>query len=186
MPVALMSEPEKAPRLLSDEQLAEIFREDVRPGLDRLSSQTSPHMVLLGGPQGSRKTMLRTVVAEQLGLTDALLYDGDDHFALHPHYDALALEHGVLEAARLCGPDVDVIRDAILTEVLTRRLNVMFIGPYTAQEYTLGRVAAFRAEGYSTELAYTALHPALTHVGVMDRHRRALSLAFNVAGHSTC
>ncbi|MCX4682559.1 zeta toxin family protein [Streptomyces sp. NBC_01433] len=170
-----MSEPEKPPRRLSDEQLADIIREDVLPGLSSLSSQTSPRMVLLGGPQGSRKTTLRPLVAEQLGLSDVLFYDGDDHYAFHPHYDALAREHGVLEAARLCGPDVDVLRAAILNEASTRRLNIMFIGPYTGQEYTLGRVASFRADDYSTELAYTALHPALSQLGVMDRHRQALS-----------
>lgn len=171
-----MSEPEKPPRRLSDEQLADIFREDILPGLSSLSSQTEPRMVLLGGPQGSRKTTLRPLVAEQLGLTgDVLYFDGDDHYAFHPHHDALAREHGVLEASRLCGPDIDVLRAAILNEVYTRRLNIMLIGPYTHQEYTLGRVASFRAEGYRTEMAYTALHPALSQVGVMDRHRRALS-----------
>ncbi|WP_411083428.1 zeta toxin family protein [Streptomyces sp. cmx-18-6] len=170
-----MAEPERPPRRLSDEQLADIFREDVQPGLRDLLSQDSPRMVILGGPQGSRKTTLRSVVAEQLELSDALLYDGDDHFAFHPHYDRLARERGALEAARLCGPDVGVLRDAILEEVLARRLNVMFIGPFTDEEYTLGRVATFRDEGYGTELAYTALHPALTEVGVMDRHRWALS-----------
>ncbi|MDX2692186.1 zeta toxin family protein [Streptomyces ipomoeae] len=81
----------------------------------------------------------------------------------------------MLEAARLCGPDVDVLRAKILDEVRTRRLDVMFIGPYTHEEFTLKRVAAFRADGYGTELAYTALHQALSQVGVMDRHRKALA-----------
>ncbi|MFE3601341.1 zeta toxin family protein [Streptomyces sp. NPDC059142] len=170
-----MSEPKKPPRRLSDEQLADIFQQDVLPGLTRLPGQKSPRMVLLGGPQGSRKTTLRPLVAAQLGLSDAVFYDGDDHYTYHPHHDALAREHGVLEASRLCGPDIEVLRTAILTEVHARGLNVMLIGPYTNEEYTLGRVAEFRAEGYSTEMAYTALHPALSQVGVMDRHRWAMS-----------
>lgn len=172
---AAKQEAKKPPRRLSDEQLDEIFREDVQPGLARHASQETPRMVLVGGPQGSRKTTLRPLVAEQLGLTDVVYFDGDDHYAFHPHYDALAREHGVLEASRLCGPDIEVLRAKILDEVRTRRLNVMFIGPYTHQEYTLNRVAAFRADGYGTELAYTALHQALSQVGVMDRQRHALA-----------
>lgn len=132
-------------------------------------------MVLLGGPQGSRKTTLRPLVAEQLGLRDVVFFDGDDHFTFHPHYDALAREHGVLEAARLCKADTEVLRAKILDEVRTRRLNIMFIGPYTHEEFTLLRVAAFRADGYGTDLAYTALHQALSEAGVMDRHRHALA-----------
>ncbi|GAA2463256.1 zeta toxin family protein [Streptomyces lavendulocolor] len=165
----------KPPRRLSDEQLDEIFREDVQPALACHASHEAPRMVLLGGPQGSRKTSLRPLVAEQLGLTDVVYFDGDDHYPFHPHYDALAREHGVTEAARLCGPDIEVLRAKILEEVHARRLNIMFIGPYTHQEYTLNRVASFRADGYGTELAYTALHQALSQIGVMDRHRYALS-----------
>ncbi|WP_031057798.1 zeta toxin family protein [Streptomyces sp. NRRL F-5702] len=132
-------------------------------------------MALLGGPQGSRKSTLRSLVAEQMGLADVVFFDADDHYAFHTHYDGLAREHGTLEAARRCSTDVEVLRTAILDEVLARRTNIMFVGPYTNQELTLGRVASFRDEGYGTEMAYTALHPALTHVGVMDRHRWALS-----------
>lgn len=168
-------EPEKPPRRLSDERLAEIFREDVQPGLARHASQDAPRMIIFGGPQGSRKTTLRPLVAEQLGMTDVVFFDGDDHYGFHPHYDGLAREHGVLEAARLCGPDIEVLRAKILDEVRTRRLNVMFIGPYTNEEYTLKRVALFRGDGYGTDLAYTALHQALSQVGVMDRHRQALA-----------
>ncbi|MGW3100038.1 zeta toxin family protein [Streptomyces sp. NPDC001102] len=173
-PVAASQEEEKPPRRLPDGQIEEIFREDVRPGLARHASQDAPRMVIFGGPQGSRKTTLRPVVAEQLGMTDAVVFDGDDHYAFHPHYDALALEHGALEAARLCGPDIEVLRGKILDEVRGRRLNIMFVGPYTNQEFTLKRVGAFRADGYGAELAYTALHQALAQVGVMDRHRQAL------------
>lgn len=171
-----MSEEEGKPsRRLSDEQLTEIFREDVQPGLARFTSQASPRMVVLGGPQGSRKSTLRPLVAEQLGLTDVVFFDGDDHYAFHPHYDALAREHGALEAQGLCRPDIEALRTKILEEVHTRRLNIMFIGPYTHEEYTLERVADFRDDGYATDLAYTALHQALSQVGVMDRHRQALA-----------
>ncbi len=162
-------------RRLSDEQLGEIFREDIQPGLARFATQDSPRMVALGGPQGSRKTTLRPVVAEQLNLTDVVFFDGDDHNAYHPHYDALAREHGALEATRLCAPDIAVLRAKILDEVFARRLNIMLVGPLTNQEYTSQQVATFRDNGYSTELAYTALHQALSQVGVMDRHRFALT-----------
>ncbi|HEY9372274.1 zeta toxin family protein [Streptomyces sp.] len=168
-------EAKKPPRRLSDEQLDEIFREDVQPGLARFTSQDSPRMVLLGGPQGSRKTTLRPLVAEQLGLTDVVFFDGDDHYAFHPHYDALAREHGALKALRMCVPDIEFLRAKILDEVRVRQLNIMFIGPYTHEEYTLNRVSDFRAAGYGVELAYTALHQALSQVGVMDRHRHALT-----------
>lgn len=161
-------------RRLTDSQVEEIFREDVRPGLARHASRDSPRVIVLGGPQGSRKTSLRTLVAEQLGVPDIVLYDGDDHYAFHPHYDGLARAHGVLEAARLCGPDADYLRAMIRAEVITRRLDIMLIGPYTAEEYTLARLSEYQADGYSAELAYTALHPALSQVGVMDRHRKAM------------
>ncbi|MGW2725383.1 zeta toxin family protein [Streptomyces sp. NPDC001492] len=167
---------EAAPRLLTDEQIAEIFREDVLPSLERVSPQETPRMVIFGGPQGSRKTTLRGVVAEQLGLgEDVVFFDGDDHNDFHPHYDRLAREHGAPEAARLTRSDTEVLRAAILNEVRTRRLSIMFIGPYTNEEYTVGRVAAFRADGYRTELAYTALHPALSQLATMDRHLDALT-----------
>ncbi|WP_328418493.1 zeta toxin family protein (plasmid) [Streptomyces violaceus] len=163
------------PRRLSDEQIDEIFQEDVRPGLSRYASQDTPRMVILGGPQGSRKTTLRPLVAEQLGLTDTVYFDGDDHYAFHPHYDALAREHGVLTAADLCRKDIEVLRAKILDEVQGRRLNILFVGPYTHEEYTLNRVADFQAHDYGVELAYTALHQALSEIGVMDRHRQALA-----------
>ncbi|MGW7343057.1 zeta toxin family protein [Streptomyces sp. NPDC054854] len=172
-----MSEEEGKPsRRLSDEQLTEIFREDVKPGLARFTTQASPRMVILGGPQGSRKSTLRPLVAEQLGLTDFVVWDGDDHYAFHPHYDALAQELGAPEAQGLCRPDIEALRRNILEEVHGRRLNIMFVGPYTHEGYTLDeRVAPFRDNGYATELAYTALHQALCQVGVMDRHRQALT-----------
>lgn len=166
---------EEVPRRLSDRQLDEIYLKDVQPGLARHARQDAPRMVIFGGPQASRKTTLRPLVADQLALTDVVFFDGDDHCTFHPHFDALAREHGALEAARLCGPDVQYLRAKILNEIRERRLNVMFVGPYTHQEYTLGRVASFKADGYETELVYTGLHQALSEVGVMDRHRRALS-----------
>lgn len=162
-------------RRLTDSQIEEIFREDLRPGLARHTSRDAPRLILLGGPQGSRKTSLRPLVAEQLGAPDIVFYDGDDHYTFHPHYDDLARAHGVLEAARLCGPDTNYLRAMILNEVVTRRLDIMLIGPYTNQDYTLARLSEFRAAGYSAELAYTALHPALSQVGVMDRHRKAVA-----------
>ncbi|MFE2053710.1 zeta toxin family protein [Streptomyces sp. NPDC059459] len=120
-------------------------------------------MVVLGGPQGSRKTTLRPVVAEQLGLGDDVVYfDGDDHNDFHPYYDRLARQHGAPEAARLIREDNEIIRGAILSEVRTRRLSIMFVGPYTHPEYTLGRLAEFRGDGYRTEVAYTASCAAAT------------------------
>ncbi|MGI5397791.1 zeta toxin family protein [Streptomyces sp. CA-251251] len=131
---------------------------------------------LCSGPQGSRKTTLRPVVAEQLGLGDDVVYfDGDDHNDFHPHYDRLARQHGAPEAARLIREDNEIIRGAILSEVRTRRLSIMFVGPYTHSEYTLGRLAEFRADGYRTDVAYTALHPALSQLAAMDRHLAALT-----------
>ncbi|MFJ2589709.1 zeta toxin family protein [Streptomyces sp. NPDC087538] len=166
---------ETAARRLSDEQIAEIYREDVQPSLARIPSQDSPRMLALGGPQGSRKSTLRSVVAEHLGLTDVVYFDGDDHYTFHPHYDALALEHGALEASRLCRPDVEILRARILSEVFDRRLNIMLVGPLTNEEYTFQQVDLFRDNGYQADLAYTALHPALSEVGVMDRHRQAMT-----------
>ncbi|MEU2311509.1 zeta toxin family protein [Streptomyces albidoflavus] len=174
-PAQSQGKPEASNRLLSDEQIEEIFRLDVEPRLARHASQDAPRVVLLGGPQGSRKTTLRSLVAEQLGLEDALIYEGDDHFPLHPHFDGLMREHGLLAAADACKADLDVLQGLFLEEVRAQRLNIMFVGPYTDQEYTLSRLATFREDGYQSDLAYTALHPALTHVGVMDRHRRAVS-----------
>ncbi|MGZ3103472.1 zeta toxin family protein [Streptomyces sp. H72] len=171
-----MPEPAPASRLLTDEQISEIIREDVLPPLARLSPQATPRMVVLGGPQGSRKTTLRPVVAEQLGLGDDVVYfDGDDHNDFHPYYDRLARQHGAPEAARLIREDNEIIRGAILSEVRTRRLSIMFVGPYTHPEYTLGRLAEFRADGYRTDVAYTALHPALSQLATMDRHLAALT-----------
>ncbi|MGC9478816.1 zeta toxin family protein [Streptomyces sp. WG4] len=171
-----MPEQDPAPRLLTDEQISEILREDVLPPLARVSPQTTPRMVVLGGPQGSRKTTLRPVVAEQLGLGEDIVYfDGDDHNDFHPHYDQLAREHGAPEAARLIRADNEVIRAAILNEVRTRQLSIMFVGPYTDQVYTLARLAEFRGDGYRTEAAYTALHPALSQLATMDRHLTALT-----------
>ncbi|MFY0516011.1 zeta toxin family protein [Streptomyces anulatus] len=170
-----MSDASVPQRRLSDEQLDEIFREDVQPGLARFSTQDAPRMVALGGPQGSRKTTLRPVVAEQLDLTDVVFFDGDDHYTYHPHYDALARGHGALEATRLCAPDIGVLRAKILDEVFARRLNIMLVGPLTDEEYTSQQVTIFRDKGYRTELAYTALHQALPQIGVMDRHRNAMT-----------
>ncbi|CAI4198533.1 zeta toxin family protein (plasmid) [Streptomyces albidoflavus] len=162
-------------RLLSDKQIEEIFHQDIEPGLARRASLDVPRMILLGGPQGSRKTTLRLLVAEQLGLDDAVINDGDDRFALHPHFDRLVQQNGLLAAADACTPDVQLLQDMYLKEARARRLNIMLVGPYTNEEFTLARLATFRDAEYRTELAYTALHPALTHVGVMDRHRRAVS-----------
>ncbi|GAA5207629.1 zeta toxin family protein [Streptomyces thinghirensis] len=171
-----MPEQDPAPRLLTDEQISEIIREDVLPPLAGVSPQATPRMVVLGGPQGSRKTTLRPVVAEQLGLgEDVVYFDGDDHNDFHPLYDQLAREHGAPEAARLIREDNEVIRAAILNEVRTRRLSIMFVGPYTNQDYTLGRLAEFRRDGYRTEAAFTALHPAQSQLATMDRHLTALT-----------
>lgn len=45
-------------------------------------------MFLPGGPQGSRKTTLGPLAAEQLGLTDVGYFDGAEHLAFHPHWPA--------------------------------------------------------------------------------------------------
>ncbi|WP_345637931.1 zeta toxin family protein [Streptomyces thinghirensis] len=171
-----MTEENTSPRLLTDEQIADIVSTSVLPPLADVTPHETPRMIILGGPQGSRKTTLRSVVAEQLGLHDNLvLFDGDDHNAFHPHYARLAREHGAPEAARRTGADIQIIRAAILDEVRDRRLSIVFVGPYTDQEYTLGRLAEFRADGYRTDVAYTALHPALSQLATMDRHLTALT-----------
>ncbi|MGC5000578.1 zeta toxin family protein [Streptomyces sp. DT195] len=171
-----MSDQEAGARRLTDEQITEIYRTEVLPALDRISPQKAARAVILGGPQGSRKTSLRSLVAEQLGLGEDVVYlDGDDLLVLHPDYDDLAVQHGAPEAARLTRLDMGVLRELLLDEVRSRRLTIMLVGPFTDAQYTADRLTEFRDAGYSPELAYTALHPALSQLATMNRHIDALT-----------
>jgi hypothetical protein len=161
---------EPQPHLLTSEELADLFANDVRPTLTA-SSQENPRLLILGGPQGSGKTTLRRVVAEQLALGDAVIYDGDDWYDFHPHYDGLAREHGGLEAMKQCGPDVRELTRMTLDHIRQNRQNLVLVGPYTAQELTFQRIQEF--PDHRPEMAYIARHPALSQLGVVYRHHRA-------------
>lgn len=163
----------EAARLLSDDEIRSVFEQDIRPTLTAPSRDT-PRLLLFGGPQGSRKSTLTPLIGEQLGYQDAVRIDGDDLFDFHPAYAGLAWEHGANAAMKRCGPDILEFRARILDHVRQHRQNLMVIGPYTNTEYTMRMLRDFRVAGYASELAYTALHPALSELGVAHRYHQAV------------
>lgn len=165
---------EKAPRTLTDDDARSIIREEFLPLLASDPSE-NPRFVVLGGPQGSRKTTLKPVVAEQLGMHGALLLEGDDLYAFHPRYEALVDElGGTFQAAKRLSADIEFMYTETLAGVRERRADIMVVGPYTGLDFTLARIAEFKESDYRIELAYTALHPALSQLGVMHRHMQTV------------
>ncbi|PBC72362.1 zeta toxin [Streptomyces sp. 2321.6] len=167
---------EDYPRLLSNREIEEIF-EDVRTTTLQGPSKEQPRLLLFGGPQGSRKTTLLPVVAEALGFQDAVKVDGDDLFTFHPRFDELAREYGASGGFRRCGKDVTVLSDMVLDHVRSpeQRQDLVLVGPYTNQDYTLQRINEFRDAGYEVEMAHTALHTARSQLGVMHRYHQAVA-----------
>jgi zeta toxin len=156
-------------RVLSDDELRTILRDDVLPALS-LERSDAPRFVILGGPQGSRKTSLKPVVAEQLGMGHALHLEGDDLLHFHPHYEGLVEETGsTFEAAKRTSGDHEFLYKETLAAIRDLSADVMVVGPYTGVDFTMERIGEFREANYRVEMAYTALHPALSQLGVMHR-----------------
>lgn len=160
-------------RILSDRELDEVYKDAVRPLLAK-PTQENPRLLILGGPQGSGKSTTLPVVERQLGMTQAVRLDGDDIMALHPHFEGIARGRGGLEAARRVGPDYSVVVARMLRDVRMSRQDLILIGPYTHMEATLQRIAPFRETGYRVGMAYMAVHPAVSQLGVVHRHHQAM------------
>ncbi|MFE3502972.1 zeta toxin family protein [Kitasatospora sp. NPDC059160] len=154
-------------------QIEAIWERDLRPTLTA-PSQDDPRMVILGGPQGSRKTTMRTAVPQQLGIADPVVLDGDDVFAYLPGYARMAREDGMLAAMRHFSPVAGQLTERVRQHAIDHRQNIVLVGPHTGIEYTSGVVQKFSAAGYRCELAYTAMHPAMSELGVMHRYQEAI------------
>ncbi|TLQ38942.1 zeta toxin family protein [Streptomyces marianii] len=158
------------PHRLTPEQIRDLFERDVRPDLTA-SPQEQPTVLFLGGEMGSGKTTARGLVAQQLGLQDAVLIEGDEYFDFHPDYHGLVREFGEISAAmRLCRPDVEALRELTRQYARENRLNVVIIGPLGLPAYVEPYITAFREADYRVELAYMATHPALCELSVVGRH----------------
>lgn len=133
-----MSEPaeDPFPRRLSDSELDDIFDTRVRPILTGPSRDT-PTTVLLGGGQGSGKTTALSLVASQLGLPHAFLFEGDDFYDYHPSHTDLRRQAGgdVAQAMRQCFKDVEALRNRTLDYLLDNRMDLIRVGPMTAIDY---------------------------------------------------
>ncbi|WP_330346637.1 zeta toxin family protein (plasmid) [Streptomyces europaeiscabiei] len=165
---------EKEPRILTDREARAIVRDEFLPLLAPDSSK-NPRFAVFGGAQGSRKTTLKPVVARSLGMQGALLLEGDDLFAFHPRYEQLVSELGdTFQAGKKVSSDIEFMYTETLAGVRERHADVMVVGPYTGLDFTLSRIAEFKESGYQVELAYTALHPALSQLGVMHRHMQTV------------
>ncbi|WP_329468748.1 zeta toxin family protein [Streptomyces sp. NBC_01431] len=142
--------------------------------LDR-PAREHPRVLILGGPQGSGKSTALPLVQRQLNMTEAVRLDGDDIMALHPRFEPYARVHGGLAAARLVAPDYRILVARMLEEVRQAKQDLVLVGPYTHPEATFERLDYFRAEGYEAEMAYMAVHPARSELGVMHRHYQAMT-----------
>ncbi|MGW2725083.1 zeta toxin family protein [Streptomyces sp. NPDC001492] len=163
---------EQRPRLLTDEELRRIFERRVRPVIDR-PAQEEPRILILGGTQGSRKTTLAPLVAQQLGMNDPVIFDGDTHYAFHPRFEELAREHGAPDARKSCLADVTELRRMMKEHIRDQRSHIVLVGPWTRFEFAATEVKFFAERGYAAEAAYTAMHPARSQLGVAHRHYRA-------------
>ncbi|MGY5099460.1 zeta toxin family protein [Streptomyces sp. 900105245] len=164
---------ERSSRLLSDGELRELLDVDVRPLLEG-SARERPRVVILGGTQGSGKSSALPLIAEQLGMADAVRVEGDDLLSLIPQFEPIAREHGVMEAFNRVGDDLSELMRMTLAETRRLRRDAILVGPYTAVEPTFQRLAEFTSAGYSAEAAYMAVHPARAQLGVLHRHHVAM------------
>ncbi|MFB7619452.1 zeta toxin family protein [Kitasatospora sp. NPDC056181] len=113
----------RPPSLPDAEQIEAIWENDSRPTLTA-PSQDNPRMMILGGPQGSRKTTMRTAVPEQLGLADPVVLDGDDVFAYLPRYAQMARKEGMLTAMRHFSPAAGELTERIRQHAIAHRQNI--------------------------------------------------------------
>ncbi|MEU1132636.1 zeta toxin family protein [Streptomyces sp. NPDC005900] len=155
---------------LPHHELRALVHEEILPALGAAPSDR-PRYVVLGGPQGSRKTTLAPLVAEQLGMSQAVRLEGDDLLSFHPHHDGLVQRTGsTFEATKMIASDHEFLYLETVTQLRKMRADVMAVGPYARADFAIPRLAEFRDAGYRTEFATTALHPALTELGVLHRH----------------
>ncbi|MFK0294787.1 zeta toxin family protein [Streptomyces sp. NPDC090442] len=159
-----------APPIPGLDELTTLFATEVRHTLTA-PSQESPELLVLGGPQGSRKTSLRTTVPEQLGIHDPVIVDGDDFYSFLPEFDPYAREVGMLAAMKHFNPAVKELTRMTREHVRQHSQNVVLVGPYTAADFTRGILDNF--PNHRRSLAYTAMHPALSQLGTMHRHHQA-------------
>ncbi|MGX9891191.1 zeta toxin family protein [Streptomyces sp. NPDC002276] len=165
---------ERPPRLLSDDQLREIFDADIRPTLAG-PAHDEPRVLILGGSQGSGKTSALPLIAQQLDMPQAFRFEGDDILRVHPQFEPIARDHGVMEAYQRTGQDYTELVRMTLEELRDLRRDTILVGPYTDPNATFGRIAEFTAVGYRPEAAYMAVHPARSQLGVLHRHHQALA-----------
>jgi hypothetical protein len=165
------------PRRLIDSEIDDIFHTRVRPILTGPSRDT-PTTVLLGGGQGSGKTTALSHVASHLGLPHAFLFEGDDFYDYHPSYADLRRQAGgdVAQAMRQCLKDVEALRTRTLDYLLDNRMDLIRVGPMTGVDYVRESVMIHREHPTSRriEVAYMAVHPAITRLSVLSRHHNAL------------
>jgi hypothetical protein len=144
-----------------------IFDRDVQPALTAPPSD-APRLLVIGGLPGTRKSSLSTTIANQLGIHDAVILDGDDLDAVLPGFDAVARESGWDAASDRFAAARNYLYDRVLEHTRDRRQHLVCVGGFISGGFVSDYSARFPDR--RQDVAYTAMHPALAQLGVMYRH----------------
>ena len=120
----------------------EVFAEAV--------AQQSPIGVILGGQPAAGKSLLISRIQDDRPELPFVIINGDEFRAFHPRFNDFN-RVGELDAANATQPLANYIGQALLTEAIKNRYNIIIEGTMRNPDVPVATAHRFRQHGYSPE-----------------------------------
>lgn len=149
-----------------DRELQDIILNRSRSPL--LSSNETPHAVLLGGQSGAGKTTLHDIIRDEFK-SNVIIINGDEYRSRHPHYAELDRQFGpdaVAHTAAWAGQ----MTEALIDEFSLSRHNLIIEGTLRTAEVPIKTATLLRERGYDVSLALMAVKPEISLVSCQIRY----------------
>ncbi|GAA3250893.1 zeta toxin family protein [Dactylosporangium siamense] len=127
-------------------------------------------MVIVAGQPGAGKSVAQAAVLAQLGHSDAVAIDVDDLRTYHPRYESLALADD-RTAAAYTQRDAQRWLRMCIAEAISHRFNIVLSTTLADPGHAEALLNRFREAGYTTQVAFLAVHELHSRLGVLDRYQ---------------
>lgn len=155
---------------LTDDQLRAVFRQEIQPDIDAVTSdaqQSFSLLIVVGGQPGAGKSRsIERIAVQHPGIVSII---GDDFRLYHPDYDRLIREAPFdmpAATAQAAGRWVSMAIDYLRMQHRSTLLETTLRQPAVVQR----TFTDFRRSGYTTELHVLAVPPQLSRLGTVSRY----------------
>ena len=158
--------------LSNDEIFSRIVNTELNLKNPNLTTQTSPKGYVIGGQPGSGKALLLRKIAMMNDKNIAVI-NADEYRKYHPKYYSFLKIYGK-EASKFTSEFATKMTEAIISEVIKRKFNVVVEGNFKNFKNSLKTIKLLKDSGYETSAYIVTTDPAISYASCMERYEKAL------------